>query len=333
LGNPAAIFKIGMEENMTNELAIRNTVISNFGDVEKAANAMSKSGYFQDSTQQAQAIVKILAGQEMGFGPFASMNGIHIIKGKPGIGANLMAAAVKASGKYDYKIREMTEKNCKIEFFQGKESLGFSEFTIEDARKAGTQNLDKFPRNMLFARAMSNGVKWYTPDIFLGATVYTPEELGADTDEDGNVVETSFVEVKPEPAPAKQEPAHANTNGKLARPLSPNQLRDSLTAKADKYKGRTCSEKQRQLLAMLMGKVYEGDTVKRHQAQMYLTKHESVKDIPDNYVIALLDWLKPVEDSGGDYNPDDMAVTEATSVISAHLKEIGQVELFQDGAK
>ncbi|RDT44717.1 hypothetical protein DXF87_27490, partial [Enterobacter roggenkampii] len=37
--------------------------------------------------------------------------------------------------------------------------------------------MDKFPKNMLFARAMSNGVKWFTPDVFSGP-VYTPEELG-----------------------------------------------------------------------------------------------------------------------------------------------------------
>jgi len=38
--------------------------------------------------------------------------------------------------------------------------------------------MDKFPKNMLFARAMSNGIKWFTPDVFAGP-VYTPEELGS----------------------------------------------------------------------------------------------------------------------------------------------------------
>ena len=46
-----------------------------------------------------------------------------------------------------------------------------------DAKAAQTKNMDKYPQNMLFARAMSNGVKWYTPDIFAGP-VYTPEEMG-----------------------------------------------------------------------------------------------------------------------------------------------------------
>ena len=49
--------------------------------------------------------------------------------------------------------------------------------------------MGKFPRNMLFARSLSNGVKWFCPDIFLGAPVYTPDELGATVDEQGEVIE------------------------------------------------------------------------------------------------------------------------------------------------
>jgi hypothetical protein len=35
---------------------------------------------------------------------------------------------------------------------------------------------------MLFARAISNGAKFYCPDAFAGAPVYTPDELGAEID-------------------------------------------------------------------------------------------------------------------------------------------------------
>jgi hypothetical protein len=38
----------------------------------------------------------------------------------------------------------------------------------------------KFPRNMKFARAMSNGVGLHCPDLTAGAPVYTPDELGVD---------------------------------------------------------------------------------------------------------------------------------------------------------
>jgi hypothetical protein len=156
---------------MNQELStISTTEIMNIG------KAFAESGMFPDIKSAAQAVVKIQAGAEMGIPPFAAMSGIHIIQGKPTIGAGLMAANVKASNKYDYKVIEQTEKVCSIDFYKGKEKLGNSTFTIEEAKKAGTKNLDKFPKNMLFARAISNGVKWYTPDVFSGP-VYTPEEF------------------------------------------------------------------------------------------------------------------------------------------------------------
>ena len=176
-----------------NELTVRNQVVSTYDEVERAAKAMVASGFFSDTKAVNQGIVKILAGQELGFGPFASMNGVYIIQGKPAFGANMMAAAVKASGRYNYRVIEMSEKVCEIAFFEGGQECGRSRFTLEDAKKAGTKNLDKFPRNMLFARAMSNGVRWYCPDVMNGSTIYTPEELGVETDADGRPIITAEV--------------------------------------------------------------------------------------------------------------------------------------------
>ena len=188
--------------------------------LERLGELLAKSGYFKDSQQAGQAVVKVLAGRELGFGPIASMTGINIIQGKIGIGANLIAAAVKRSGRYDYRVLTMTEKVCDIEFFEvinGKrESIGKSTFTAEDAAKAGTQNMGKFPRNMLFARAISNGVKWYTPDV-TGGPVYTPEELGATVNEDGEIIDAAPVKAAPYVAPEPPKPAAPATwAGKVA---------------------------------------------------------------------------------------------------------------------
>jgi len=152
------------------------------------AKAFAESGMFADTKSAAQAIVKIQAGQEIGIPPFAAMTGIHIIQGKPTIGAGLIASRVKGSGKYDYKVIEASEKICSIDFYQAKEKIGNSTFTIEDAKKALTKNIDKFPKNMLFARAISNGVKWYCPDIFSGP-VYVPEEMQVVTTEEATHIE------------------------------------------------------------------------------------------------------------------------------------------------
>lgn len=179
---------------MSNEI-----VKSSLTEIMSIGKAFAESGMFPDIKTAAQAVVKIQAGAEMGIPPFAAMSGIHIIQGKPTVGAGLMAANVKGSGKYDYRVTESTEKICSIDFYQGKEKIGTSTFTIEDAKKAGTKNLDKFPKNMLFARAISNGVKWYTPDVFAGP-VYVPEEMEVPIVTE----DVKHEEVKPDPQELQQ---------------------------------------------------------------------------------------------------------------------------------
>jgi len=158
------------------------------GQIQFIGKNMAQSGMFSDARDASQAMTKIIAGQEIGVTPFQAMTNIHIIQGKATMAANLMAAKIKGSVKYDYKVLKMEPEECVIEFFElpidGKPiSLGKSSFTKAEAQKAGTKNMDKFPRNMLFARAMSNGTKWYCPDIFNGNIIYTPEEMGANVNE------------------------------------------------------------------------------------------------------------------------------------------------------
>lgn len=171
---------------MSNELAIIPEIpLMDLGKV------LAESGYFQDAKGAAQAIVKVLAGRELGFGPIASMTGFYIVKGKVTMSANLMGAAVKRSGKYNYRVTRLDNDGCSIAFYEGGKQVGESTLTMAEAKIAKMdQEWDKdakawkpkftwqnFPRNMLFARTMSNGVKWFCPDV-TGGPVYTPEELG-----------------------------------------------------------------------------------------------------------------------------------------------------------
>ena len=218
---------------MTNELAVRASDV-NVDDLYRVGKMLALSGYFDAKGNSdmaiAQVCTKVLAGREMGYGPFASVQGIHIIQGKPSISANLMAAAVKGSGRYDYRVRNMGDDAVSIEFFEvanGKrESLGVSSYTLKEAGAAGlTSNptWKKFPRNMLFARALSNGVRWYCPDVFSGNAVYVPEELGASVDGDGNVIDVDYRSVDKatgEVLSTTTQDAHkqnSNGNGKPAQ--------------------------------------------------------------------------------------------------------------------
>jgi len=165
-------------------------------EIMSIGKAFAESGMFPDVKSAAQAVVKIQAGQEMGISPFAAMNGINIIMGKPTVGAGIIASKVKSSGKYNYKVKEHTEKICSIDYYEGPEMIGNSTFTIEDAKKANTKNMDKFPKNMLFARAMSNGQKWFCPDVFSGP-VYTPEEMDSVEQKTEDIKPESVVDGKP----------------------------------------------------------------------------------------------------------------------------------------
>lgn len=158
-----------------------STEIITYQETQSIAETFAKSGYFADARDMAQAVVKIMAGRELGLGPVAAMVGVYIVKGKPAMSANLLAGVLKKSGKYDYRVVKLTDAECEIAFYQGKEEIGRSLFTLADAKKAGTQNMEKFARNMLFARAFTNGCRWYCPDVFAGG-LYTPEELGETVD-------------------------------------------------------------------------------------------------------------------------------------------------------
>jgi len=183
----------------------------------RLGEVLAQSGFFQDSRQAAQAVTKVLAGRELGFGPIASMTNIYIVNGRVTLSAILMGAAIKRSGKYDYRIKSHSNDSCEIEFFENSQSLGISKFDKEDAARAGLlgkDNWKKHPANMYLARALSNGAKWYCPDIF-GGPVYTPEELGVEVDADGEIIEGAVLSgpamsepEQREPMPRKDAPAH-----------------------------------------------------------------------------------------------------------------------------
>jgi len=141
-----------------------------------------KSGMFPDIKSQAQAVVKILAGKELGLSPMEAMNSLYMVNNHIAITAKIIASKIKKSGKYDYTVNKLDENECQITFFEIKETvkekLGESTFTIKDAAKAGIVNKDNwknYPKNMLFARALSNGSRWYCPDATTG--FYSIEEL------------------------------------------------------------------------------------------------------------------------------------------------------------
>ena len=165
-------------------------MINSMEDVTGIAKVMMESGLFSDTKDLAQASVKVLAGRELGFDPFTSMSGINIIKNKVALGGNLVATLVKRHPDYNYIILETNNERCNLAFYEKDQKVGEFSFTLDDAKKAGLSGKDvwkKYPRNMLFYRALTSGVRLYCPDVTGGVVVYTAEEIGAESNEFGEV--------------------------------------------------------------------------------------------------------------------------------------------------
>jgi hypothetical protein len=223
-------------------------------DLQRLGGLLAASGYFRDARDMAQAAVKIQAGAELGIPPVAAMSSIYIVEGKPTLSAVLMGALVKRSGRYNYRVTDHTLQACTIAFFEGKEQIGVSTFTYDDAQAAGvarSPTWSKFRRNMLFARAMSNGCRWYCPDVF-GGPIYTPEELG---EQRVNADGEPLVVTAPKTAPVaavESEPEPVDAVVIEPSPMVETDLRQAITGELDRL--RLTGEQRKATVFQVLGR-------------------------------------------------------------------------------
>jgi len=169
------------------------------------AQALVASGFFPTIKSASQALVKIQAGRELGFGAVASMMGIHVIQTGTQtsiqLSANMLANLVRRSGLYDFEVLEHDDEHCAIRFTRSGRAIGESRFTMTDAKRAGLAERPvwkQYPKNMLYAAAMRNGAKWFCSEVLLGAPMPLSEsepESGSVDMETGEVFEGEAVPV------------------------------------------------------------------------------------------------------------------------------------------
>ena len=285
-------------------------------DTMQLGKVLAESGFFQDSRSSAQAVVKVLAGRELGIGAVASMTGINIIQGRVALSANLIAALVKRSGRYGYQVTKLDDDICTIRFTEAGKSIGESTFTRADATKAGTRNMDKFPRNMLFARAMSNGAKWFCADIF-GGPVYTPEELGANVNEDGDVIEGSARIIPPEhkASPPAVTAADADfdaiPSAQEERAQTPTaQIIARLTAAGSRGSAEPLDEPTSRKLYANLKNLTHGDNGHAKHLLKLIYGVESSKDLTIGQALAVINWINSKPDETGEWVPTGPALSE-----------------------
>lgn len=147
-------------------------------------------------TRKHRILAAIEYGRAVGIEPMIALQNITMINGKAGASALLIGALVRRGG-YEISDETSDERSVVTITKQGKVT-GRGEFSIQDAKTAGLirggGGWEKYRRDMLYARALTQAARRGAQDAMLGLA-YTSEELGIETDEDGQASTTQTVNI------------------------------------------------------------------------------------------------------------------------------------------
>jgi hypothetical protein len=161
-------------------------------DVEKMANAVAKSGLFGMKTPE-QAFALMMIAQAEGSHPALACQTFDIILGKPALKSSAMLGRFQQAGGVIKWIKH-TDQEVSAEFSHPQSPTPLLiEWTMERAKRAGLgakDNWIKYPRQMLRARVISEGVRATFPSSSNG--MYATEEVvDMDTVKDPIVIKSS----------------------------------------------------------------------------------------------------------------------------------------------
>ena len=156
------------------------------------AEVIAKSGLAPKSVSTPDKILVIaMKARELALPPMQGLSHIHIVEGRPALSAELMVALVQRAG-HKLRVLETSSRKCVVEGVRADDPRHPSrvEWTMEDAQRAGVANKGpwkSYPAAMLRARAISALCRFAFADVLMGAS-YVPEELGAEVNEEGEVL-------------------------------------------------------------------------------------------------------------------------------------------------
>ncbi len=148
------------------------------GEIERLATVMVKSRLFGVETVEQAMSLMMIADAE-GRHPALAARDYHVIKGRPALKADAMLARFQQAGGV-VSWTKYTEAEVTGEFSHPQSSptpIAIT-WTFEQAKKIGLTGKDNwrnYPRAMLRARVISEGVRTVYPGISVG--VYTVEEV------------------------------------------------------------------------------------------------------------------------------------------------------------
>lgn len=191
------------QEKPTQELVVYPK--GSYSETKAIAADLYKARSFADLQNTEQAVVKILAGKELGLPPMLSLSTVYIVNGRTAVETKVIASLIKKSGEYDYKIIRQDNKGATVQFLQNGKPIddafkGMVSFTEDDAKRANLlkKNIyQQYPSTMYLWRAIAFGARKYCPHIMMNA--YSYEEMDLEVDAGGSLIK------KAEPTQATEQ--------------------------------------------------------------------------------------------------------------------------------
>lgn len=145
-------------------------------DMEKMATALAKSGLFGMKTPD-QALALMLVAQAEGKHPGTVAGEYHVIQGRASLKADAMLARFQAAGgKVEWHDHSNELVSATFSHPQGGSlKVDWDMARARAAGLGGKDNWKTYPRQMLRARVISEGVRAVYPGVLQG--MYTPEEV------------------------------------------------------------------------------------------------------------------------------------------------------------
>lgn len=153
-------------------------------------------------------LVALAQGQALGIAPIQAMNQINVIKGKPALSADLIAALVRRAG---HRLRvEGDDTYAQVTIIRADDPDYIPKPVRWDMARAkragllGNPSWLKYPAAMLRARAISEAARAWANDALYGF-IYTPEELDNNWVPDSDPDTGEPVHNTPTPAPVQTQ--------------------------------------------------------------------------------------------------------------------------------
>ncbi len=185
---------------------------SNMTEAEQLSVRLAQSALLPDGLRgkPGDVLVTLITGHELGLSPMQAIRGLHVVKGRAVMSADLAVALTKRHPSCRYfRVVASDDKAATYETLrEGDPEPTRMTFTAEQARQAGLggDNWRKYPAAMLRARCSLALARAVYSDIMLG--VYDPDELGVPAPAPTPMMEERTV-APPPPAVVAPVPEHS----------------------------------------------------------------------------------------------------------------------------